>query len=39
MSDPTQVLIFTLAFMTITFVAGAALYWAITTMRRPPPED
>jgi hypothetical protein len=41
MTDPIQVLTFALAFMSITFVAGAALYWAVTRVRRPPddPED
>jgi hypothetical protein len=33
-----DVLVTTLAFMTVTFVAGAALYWAVSRLRRPP-ED
>jgi hypothetical protein len=33
-----DVLVTTLAFMTMTFVAGAALYWAVSRLRRPP-ED
>ncbi len=33
-----DVLVTTLAFMTMTFVAGAAMYWAVSRLRRPP-ED
>jgi hypothetical protein len=33
-----DVLVTTLAFMTMTFVAGAAMYWAVRRLRRPP-ED
>ena len=39
MDDVGQTLIVALAFMTLTFIAGAALYWAVTTVRRPPPEE
>jgi hypothetical protein len=40
-ASPARILTVALAFMTITFVAGAALYWAVTKVRRPPddPED
>ena len=34
----TDVLAITLAFMTVTFVFGAAVYWAIDRLRRPPPD-
>jgi hypothetical protein len=37
-TDPTQILTLALGFMTITFVAGAALYWAVTRVRRPPDD-
>ncbi len=33
-----DVLATTQAFMTMTFVAGAAFYWAVSRLRRPP-ED
>lgn len=38
MTDPTQILTVALAFMTVTFVAGAAVYWAVTRVRRPPDD-
>jgi len=37
--ETTQTLILAVAFMSLTFVAGAAVYWALTTVRRPPPEE
>lgn len=34
-----SILFVALAFMTVTFVGGALVYWAVTTLRRPPPPD
>jgi hypothetical protein len=34
-----DVLFLALAFMAFTSVAGAVLYWAVTTVRRPPDDE
>jgi len=39
MTDPGQILILALAFMTLTFLTGGFLYWAVTTVRRPPSDE